>query len=530
MAHDTLTNGASASAGNVEAALAYVDKHQKRFLEELFELLRIPSISTLPKHRKDVRKAAKYVADALEAVGLNKVKVIKSEQDGHPLVYGEWLEAEGKPTVLLYGHYDVQPVDPIELWQSDPFEPEVRNENIYARGAVDDKGQMFGLIKALEALMRSGHGLPVNVRVIVEGEEEAGGETIEAYVREHGAKRLACDVAYIADTGMPAPGVPAIVYGLRGIIYTEIEVVGAKSDLHSGAFGGVAPNPIHALALVLAGLKGADGRITIPELYEKLNPISDEERALWDRSPVDVPAILKREMGVDVLPGEEEIDPRERLGARPTLEVHGIRGGFVDEGAKTVIPARAVAKVSLRLPPELLPGDVLPLLRKRVAELCPPGVTMTVNEVHGGEGVNVPLDNVYVRAAERAAEQEWGRAPVFEREGGSIPIAALFTQVLGAPVILLGTGLPDDNIHAPNEKYHLANFYHNIRQVIRYLDIIGQDPAVLARPSRMAAKAQTAKPPQEPPMEATSAKLAGAGVASAPKATTRSPHAKKTGE
>ncbi|HEX8983273.1 MAG TPA: dipeptidase [Ktedonobacterales bacterium] len=475
MSHDTPT---------IDTTLAYVDKHQQKFLDELFDLLRIPSISTLPKHKKDMRRAAKFVANKLEDIGLHKVRVIKT--DGHPLVYGEWLEEEGKPTVLIYGHYDVQPVDPIELWNSDPFEPEVRNDNIYARGAVDDKGQMFGLVQALEALMRTHHRLPVNVRLLIEGEEEAGGEAVEAYVREH-PNKLACDVAYIADTGMPAPGVPAIMYGLRGILYTEFEAKGAVHDLHSGGFGGVAPNPIHALALVLAGLKGADGRITIPELYKRLKGVSPEERKLWDRSPVDVPALLMREMGVDCLPGEVDIDPRERLAARPTLEVHGIRGGFVDEGAKTVIPAEAVAKVSLRLPPELLPEEVLPLLQKRVAELCPEGVTITVRNIHGGYGVSVPLDNVYVRAAEQALEQEWGTAPVFEREGGSIPIAALFDQILHAPVVLMGTGLPDDNVHAPNEKYSLKNYYHNIRQAARFLDIVGSDPAVLARPARMTA-------------------------------------------
>jgi acetylornithine deacetylase/succinyl-diaminopimelate desuccinylase-like protein len=476
---------------SIETALAYIDKHQDRYLNELFDLLRIPSISTLPKYKKDVRKAAKYVAAKMEGIGLKKVKVIKTA--GHPLVYGEWTEAAGKPTVLLYGHYDVQPVDPLELWNSNPFEPVVRNNNIYARGAVDDKGQMFGLLQALEALMRAYHGLPVNVRVLIEGEEEAGGEAIEEYVRTH-PQKLQCDVAYIADTGMPAPGVPAIIYGLRGITYTEFVAKGATHDLHSGGFGGVAPNPIHALALVLAGLKGADGRITIPELYAQLKGVTEKERALWDRSPVDIPAILKKEMGVDVLPGEEQIDPRERLAARPTLEVHGIRGGFIDEGAKTVIPAEAVAKVSLRLPPELRPQEVLALVRKRVAELCPPGVTIEVREIHSGDGVSVPLDNVYVRAAEQALEQEWGMAPVYEREGGSIPVAALFDQVLGAPVVLAGVGLPDDNVHAPNEKIHLPNYYHNIRQATRFLDIIGRDPAVLARPKRMsAAPAKAAK-------------------------------------
>ncbi len=478
------TDSSSASAtSSVEAALAYVDSHQRQFLDDLFGFLRIPSISTLPARRNDVRKAAAYLAKQMEEAGLKRVKVIKTAF--HPLVYGEWLEAKGKPTVLLYGHYDVQPADPIELWTSDPFEPEVRDNNVYARGAVDDKGQTLSLVKGIEALMRAHGKLPVNVRLLIEGEEEAGGESIATYVREH-PDELACDVAYIADTHMPAPGVPSLIYGLRGILYTEIEARGAKSDLHSGTFGGVAPNPIHALALVLAGLKGADGRINIPELYERLIPITEEERAMWKRSPIDMAALFKQEMGVDTLPGEQDVDLRERVGARPTLDVHGIRGGFVDEGAKTVIPAVAVAKVSLRLPPELPPAEVLPLLKKRVAELCPPGVTMTVREIHGGDGVHVPLDSVYVRAAERALEQEWGREPVFEREGGSIPIAALFDKVLHAAVVIMGTGLPDDNIHAPNEKYHLPNYYHGIRQTVRYFDILGQDPAVLARPSRMA--------------------------------------------
>jgi acetylornithine deacetylase/succinyl-diaminopimelate desuccinylase-like protein len=463
------------------AALAYVDQHRSDFLEELKDLLRIPSISTLPENKKDIRRAAKFVADALERVGLKKVKVIKTS--GHPLVYGEWLEAQGKPTVLIYGHYDVQPVDPIEQWKSDPFEPEIRNENIYARGAVDDKGQMYALVKALESLMRSHGGkLPINVRVLIEGEEECGGESIEAYVREH-PNKLSCDVALVADTGMPAPGVPSLVYGLRGMLYTEIHAQGARHDLHSGEYGGVGPNPIHALALVLAGLKGANGKITIPELYKRMQPVRPEERELWKRNPVDVPAQMMKEMGVDVLPGEPNIDPVERATARPTLEVHGIKGGFTAEGAKTVIPAEATAKVSLRLPPGLRPAEVFPLLAKRVAELCPPGVQMAVREVHGGDAVLVPIDNMFMRAAAEALEQEWGTGPVFERSGGSIPVGALFTSELHAPIIFMGTGLPDDNIHAPNEKYHVPNYYHLIRQAIRFLEIIGSDPAILSRPA-----------------------------------------------
>jgi acetylornithine deacetylase/succinyl-diaminopimelate desuccinylase-like protein len=322
--------------------------------------------------------------------------------------------------------------------------------------------------------------------VLIEGEEESGGESIEEYVKSH-PKKLACDVVLVADTGMPAEGVPSLVYGLRGILYTEITARGARHDLHSGEYGGVGPNPIHALALVLSELKGRDGHITIPELYEKLSPITDEERALWDRNPVDVADAWMREMGIDVLPGEEGIDPRERQTARPTLEVHGIKGGFVGDGAKTVIPAEATAKVSLRLPPELHPMEVLPLLQARVVELCPPGVTMEVRLIHAGEGVLVPLDNVFMRAAEQALEQEWGASVVFERSGGSIPVGALFSSVLGAPIIFMGTGLPDDNVHAPNEKYSIPNFYHLIRQAIRFLGIAGSDPAILSRPPHAAA-------------------------------------------
>lgn len=470
----------SSPVSSPNPALTYVEEHRAAFLEGLKDLLRIPSISTLPEHQEDVKRAARFVADELGRIGLKHVEVIATS--GHPLVYGDWLAAAEKPTVLIYGHYDVQPVDPIELWQSDPFEPVVRNDNLYARGAVDDKGQLYALLKAIESLMASSDGtLPVNVRVLVEGEEEAGGQSIEDYVREH-HQQLGCDVVLVADTGMPAPGVPSLVYGLRGIIYTEIHAQGARHDLHSGEFGGVAPNPIHALALVLAGLKGSDGKITIPELYARMNPVTDEERELWKRNPVDVPAAMMQEMGIDVLPGETDIDPVERATARPTLEVHGIRGGFTAEGGKTVIPAEATAKVSLRLPPGLHPADVMPLLQKRVAELCPVGVRITVSLLHGGDAVLVPMDNVFMRAASQALEQEWGRPPVYERSGGSIPVGALFESELRVPIIFMGTGLPDDNLHAPNEKYHIPNFYHLIRQAIRFLVIVGSDPAVVSRP------------------------------------------------
>jgi acetylornithine deacetylase/succinyl-diaminopimelate desuccinylase-like protein len=475
------THSANGAMPAPDKALVYVESHRDAFLDDLKDLLRIPSISTLPEHRDDIRRAAQYVADQLTAIGMKKVRLIQPLKDGHPLVYGEWLEAKDKPTILLYGHYDVQPVDPIDLWKSPPFEPEVRGGNLYARGAVDDKGQMLALIKALESLVRADGTLPVNIKILIEGEEEAGGASIEKYVREH-PDELACDAVLVADTGMPAPGVPAIIYSLRGILYTEIVAKGAKRDLHSGVFGGIAPNPFHALALVLAGLKGADGKIKIPGLYRKVKRISEEELALWARNPVDEATLLKKEMGIDSLPGEQDYPPLVRMWARPTLEVHGFVGGFTGEGAKTVIPAEGKVKVSLRLPPEITPAEALALLKKRVAALCPEGVTMTVEEVHGGMGVLVPLDNVYMRVAERALEQEWGKAPVFMREGGSIPVGALFDSELRAPVIFIGTGLPDDNIHAPNEKYNVSHYYHLMRQAIRFLHIAGNDPAVASRP------------------------------------------------
>ena len=474
-----------------DAALAYADEHRDAFLEDLKALLRIPSISTLPENAKDVQRAAQFVADQLSAIGLKKVKVIKT--DGHPLVYGEWLDAPEKPTVLVYGHYDVQPVDPIGEWKSDPFEPDVRGDNIYARGAVDDKGQMFALVKTLESLARTAGGkFPVNLKVLIEGEEECWRRGHRGVCAQASRKSWPATLRWSPILACPRRAYPRSSMACAASSIPRSRRVAPGKICTPASYGGVAPNPIHALAIVLAELKGRDGKITIPQLYKKLKPISDDERALWKRNPVDVSAQLKHDMGVTELPGEQDYEPTERLGFRPTLEVHGIVGGFVGEGAKTVIPAAARAKVSLRLPPELDPDEVLGLLKKRVAELCPPGVKMKVHGIHGGRGVLVPLDSVYMRAAEQALEQEWGRPPVFEREGGSIPVGALFDSELHVPVIFMGTGLPDDNIHAPNEKYHLPNFYHLIRQAIRFLAILGNDPAVLARPATMNSHAKSA--------------------------------------
>lgn len=449
----------------------FITEHEERFLEDLKGWLRIPSISTLPEHNADIRRAAEYAVQQLQQIGFEHAELIPTA--GHPLVYAEWLHAPSKPTLLIYGHYDVQPVDPVNLWESPPFEPTIRNGNIYCRGACDDKGQTMLVFKALETLMTVNGSLPMNVRVLIEGEEEAGGESIEAFVKAH-PERLQCDAAFICDTHMPAADIPALIYGLRGIIYTEVEVQGARRDLHSGSYGGVAPNPLHSLAIIISRLKDADGHIHIPGLYDKMHKPTQEEMDFWQHDPLHINEALRDEMGIKQLSGELEYPPLQRIGARPTLEVHGIAGGFTGEGAKTVIPASAKAKISLRLPPELKPNEVFPLFEHAVQEYAPAGVTVTVRAIHGGEGVLVSPDSLPVQAAAAALKEVYGKDPIFTREGGSIPIAALFDEILHAPVVLMGFGLPDDNLHAPNEKYSLDQFFKGIRTVVSFLNKLGQ--------------------------------------------------------
>jgi acetylornithine deacetylase/succinyl-diaminopimelate desuccinylase-like protein len=449
----------------------YIAQNENRFLEDLKGWLRIPSISALPEHMPDIQRAAEYAAHQLQQIGFKGVEVIPTQ--GSPLVYGKWLQAPGKPTVLIYGHYDVQPVDPIDLWDSPPFEPTIRDGNIYCRGACDDKGQTMLVFKALEALMTVNGALPVNVRVLVEGEEENGGESIEHYVKTY-PERLQCDAAFICDTHMPSPDLPALIYGLRGIVYTEIEARGARRDLHSGSYGGVAPNPIHSLAIIISRLKDAHGHIHIPGLYDKMRTPTQAEQDFWQHDPLHIGGSLAAEMGVKQLSGESEYPPLQRIWARPTLEVHGIAGGFTGGGAKTVIPAIATAKVSLRLPPELVPDEVFTLLERAVKDVAPADVTVTVRKIHVGDGVLVPPDSAAMQAASAALQEVYGKEPVLIREGGSIPIAALFGEVLHAPVVLMGFGLPDDNLHAPNEKYSLAQFFKGIRTVASFLTKMGQ--------------------------------------------------------
>ncbi len=445
---------------------AYITENEGRFLEDLKGWLRIPSISTLPEHAADIWRAAQYAVDQLTVIGFERARLI--ETSGHPLVYGEWLKAPGKPTLLVYGHYDVQPVDPVDLWHTPPFEPTIRGDNLYCRGACDDKGQTMLVFKALESLMTVNGTLPVNVRVLIEGEEEAGGESIEHYVKTH-PERLGCDVVLICDTGMPVKDLPALIYGLRGIIYTEVEVRGAKRDLHSGEYGGIAPNPLHTLAIIIAGLKDAGEHIHIPGLYDKVRKPTTEELKFWNEDMLHINGLLLEEMGVSQFTGEADYSPMERIWARPTLEVHGIIGGFTGEGAKMVIPAVSKAKISLRLPPDVKSEEAFMLFERRVKELAPAGVEVKVDKILGGEGVMVMPDSPPMQAAAAALKEYFGKEPIFIREGGSIPVAALFHEVLNVPVVMMGFGLPDDNLHSPNEKYSLSQFYKGIRTVASFL-------------------------------------------------------------
>ncbi len=449
-------------------AVEYARRNSSRFFEELKTFLRIPSISTLPEHKSDVARAASWLAQEMKRIGLENVEVIQTE--GHPLVYGDWLHAVGKPTCLCYGHYDVQPPDPLEEWKSPPFEPTERDGNLYARGAVDDKGQMYIHIKALESLFATHEGkLPVNVRVILEGEEEVGGEQIARFVREH-SDRLKADFALVSDTELFAPDLPTLCVGLRGMIYTEIEARGAMTDLHSGMYGGAAPNPFVALAQVIAQLKDSSGHILIPHFYDDVEAPSGNEIEAWKRLPFDEEHYRKTEIGSSVLTGEPGYSVFERTWTRPTLDVHGMPGGFTGAGAKTVIPAKAIAKVSMRLVPDMTPEKAFAQYKSYVESLTPAGITLDVRLIHSGEAIVIRTDNPYIQAATRSLKQVWGKDTVFIRSGGSIPIVGDFERYLQIPSAMMGFGLPDDNLHAPNEKFHIANFHRGIESVISFFE------------------------------------------------------------
>jgi acetylornithine deacetylase/succinyl-diaminopimelate desuccinylase-like protein len=444
---------------------------QDRYLEELKQFLRIPSVSTDPAHQGDIQRAAEFVRDQLKAAGLQNVEFLEGE--GNPLVFGEWTGAPGKPTLLLYGHYDVQPPDPLEEWTSPPFEPEVRNDNIYARGAADDKGLTLILIKAVERLLKQNGKLPVNVKFLIEGEEEVGGEHIESYVASKPAK-IKADAAVICDTEMFAPNLPTLCVGLRGIVYGELHVESAEQDLHSGIYGGAVPNAMQATAEIICSLKDRDGHINIPGFYDRVEPPSAEERRAWASLPFDEKAFARNEARVTELTGEPGIGALERLWARPTLEVHGIRGGFTGEGAKTVIPARAVAKVSVRLVADQRPDEAIQQLCEAVKKATPKGVKAEFRPIHSAPPSLVDPTNPFIQAAAEAMAPVFGNATVYIRGGGSIPIVGLFDQHLGIPSVMMGFGLPDDNLHAPNEKLHLPNFYRGIDAVVNYLELLGR--------------------------------------------------------
>ena len=443
---------------------------QEIWIEELKAFLRIPSVSTTPEHAPDVRRCAEFTRDLLSAAGLKNVGLLEGK--GHPLVYAEWLGAPGKPTVLFYGHYDVQPPDPLNEWVSGPFEPEVRGDDIFARGAADDKGQVYLQIKAVEELMRRDGKLPVNVRFLIEGEEESGGEVLERFVAS-GDPRLQADAAIVCDTEMFAPNMPTLCVGLRGIIYGEIHVQTAATDLHSGVYGGAAPNAMQAICEIVTALKDREGRIHVDGFYDRVTEPTAAEREAWARLPFNENEYREKEVKVSELTGEAGFDVFERTWSRPTLEVHGIRGGFIGEGAKTVIPCAAVAKVSARLVPDQRPDEAVAQLRAAVLKACPRGAKAEFKLLHGAPPSVVNTGNRFIECSAEAMKQVFGKETVYIRSGGSIPVVGLFDKHLGIPSVMMGFGLPDDNLHAPNEKFHLPNLFRGIEAMARYLELLG---------------------------------------------------------
>jgi acetylornithine deacetylase/succinyl-diaminopimelate desuccinylase-like protein len=449
---------------------AFVNQNRDRLLNELKEFIRIPSISTLPEHRPDIERAAAFVAEGLRNVGMEHVEIIPTDQ--HPLIYGDWMHAPGKPTVLCYGHYDVQPADPLELWTSPPFEPTERNGNLYARGTADDKGQMYMHIKAVEALQAVNGKLPVNLKFLIEGEEEVGGASIARYIAGH-PEKLRADVALVSDTAMYAEGMPTLCIGLRGLIYAEVEASGPMRDLHSGLYGGSAPNAVFGLIELLAKAKDANGIIQIPGIYEAVEEPAPAEKESWSRLPFRETDFLAHEVGSAELTGEPDRSVLERVWSRPTFEVHGIAGGFTGAGAKTVIPARATAKVSIRLVPKQDPERVVRAFQDWVRRHTPRGIRTEVRILSASPGLVVNPEHPAIQVAARAFAEVFGKPTVFIRSGGSIPVVGDFASHLGIPTVLMGFGLPDDGLHSPNEKYKLDNYYKGIMTIAHFFEQYG---------------------------------------------------------
>jgi acetylornithine deacetylase/succinyl-diaminopimelate desuccinylase-like protein len=436
----------------------YLEDNADQFQEDLFELLRIPSVSTDSNFKGDVLRAGQWVADQFTAMGLTPELI---ETAGHPLIYAETPHVPGAPTVLVYGHYDVQPPDPLDEWISPPFEPTVRDGSVYARGATDDKGQMLTHIKSTQAWMAVEGKLPLQLKFIIEGEEEDGSEAIYKYLPEN-VEKLKADVGVISDSSQFAPGQPAITYGLKGIVYFEIRLQGPKQDLHSGTFGGGVTNPVNTLCKIMSTIIDGDGRIQIPGFYDDVIPLSDREREQFAALPFSDEEFMNQ-IGVDGVTGEKDYSILERRWARPTFDMNGIWGGYQAEGAKTVLPAKSAAKFSFRLVPDQDPQKIGAALEEMIKPQLPPGITMKLKMLHGGQGIRVPLESPYMDAASRAIEAGFGTAPVFIREGGSIPIVTEFREKLGIDTLLLGWGLNDDNTHSPNEKFSLADFHRGIK-------------------------------------------------------------------
>ena len=442
----------------------YFAEKREQHLEELKKFLSIPSISSLSEHKADMQKGAEWLANSFKQAGLENIVI--DETKGHPVVYADWLHAEDKPTVLIYGHYDVQPVDPLNLWESEPFKPEVRDNKLYARGASDDKGQVFMHVKAVEALLELEGALPVNVKFLIEGEEEVGSPNLEEYI-ENNKDKLAADVIVISDTGMQGPGQPAVCYGLRGLCGVQIDVKGAKGDLHSGLYGGGVQNSIHALVSILESFRNAEGTIEVEGFYDNVRPLLEEEREAYAALGFSEDE-LKQEVGVDELFGEKGYTHLERVWARPTLEINGVFGGFSGEGIKTVLPSEAGAKITCRLVPDQDPDEIVEKLKAHIEKHKPAGVTVTVTEFDKGKPFITPFDHPAIQAAGRSYEKVYAVPTAYTRGGGSIPIVAAFDEILGLPVVLMGFGLSTENFHAPNEHFHLENFDKGLRVIGDY--------------------------------------------------------------
>jgi acetylornithine deacetylase/succinyl-diaminopimelate desuccinylase-like protein len=442
----------------MDKVIDFINLSRERYVEELKGLLAIPSISALADHRDEVRRCAVWCADEMRRIGLEHVHL--AETPGNPVVYGDWLGAPGAPTLLFYGHYDVQPVDPLSLWESPPFEATVRDGEIYARGSADDKGQVFMHLKAIEAHLRQHNRLPVNMKVMLEGEEEVGSVNLDDFVRAHKAD-LKADAVVISDSPMFERGLPSICYGLRGLVYCQIDLRGSGTDLHSGSFGGAVANPAFVLAQMIVQLKDRSGRIKIPGFYDDVRALDDAERRAWAQLPFNEKK-YRKDFGIPRLFGETGFTTLERTWARPTLEVNGMLSGFTGEGAKTVLPAVAMAKISMRLVPDQDPAKIADLFEGYIRKIAPKTVELSITRMQGGKPWMTSFNNPFVQAAGRAIERGFGRRPVFTREGGSIPVVSTFQEELGVPSVLFGVGLPDENAHAPNEKLDLANFHNGI--------------------------------------------------------------------